>query len=266
MRILAVDDEEIALKNLELVMRQCGIEHEVQYETSPAQALKWLEKNAVDAALLDISMRQMNGLLLAKEIKDKYPKCAIIFVTGYAEYAVQAFVLKASGYLVKPVEAEDLQRELDYIQSGAPREIAPTHRLHVQCFGNFEVFIDGDPLSFPRQKSKELFAYLIDRRGAQCTMSEIADILWEDGKYDISRNNQIHSFLHDLAKALEEHGQGDILLRRRNAIAVDVSKLDCDVYRCLDGDPAAINAYTGEYMSQYSWAEFTAGTLVRILQ
>lgn len=265
MRIIAVDDEEIAIKNLELTMQECGICDGVNYETSPAKALSWLKENAVDVALLDISMRQMNGLLLAKEIKEIYPKCAIIFITGYAEYAVQAFALKASGYLVKPVEAADLQRELDYVQGETPREITPKHRLRVQCFGSFEVFIDGEPISFPRQKSKELFAFLVDRRGAQCTMAEIAGILWEDGKYDISRNNQIHSFLHDLVKALEKYGEGDVILRRRNAIAVDVSKLDCDVYRCLDGDPAAINGYTREYMYQYSWAEFTAGTLIKIL-
>ena len=265
MRIIAVDDEEIALKNLELVMRECGIVSDVQYETSPTEALAWLRENEADAALLDISMRQMNGLALAKEIKELYPSCAIVFVTGYAEYAVKAFAMKVSGYLMKPVEAEDLQRELTYIQKHTPREIPNSHRFRVQCFGNFEVFIDGEPVSFPRQKSKELFAYLIDRRGAQSTMAEIANVLWEDGKYDISRNNQIHSYLHDLVKTLAALGEPDVISRKSNAIADDVTKLSCDAYDCLDGDPAAINKYTGEYMYQYSWAEFTTTALLKLL-
>lgn len=266
MRIVAVDDEEMALKNLELKIRQCQPVSQLITYTSPVRALEWLKENTVDAALLDISMRQMDGLTLAKELKQLQPSCAIVFVTGYAEYAVKAFALKANGYLIKPVNTEELQQEINYICNEKQRKLPPSDKLRVQCFGSFEVFVKGKPLAFSRQKSKELFAYLIDRRGAQATMAEIASILWEDGRYDSSRNSQIHSFLHDLGKTLMAVGEKDIILRRRNAIAVDVSRIECDSYACLDGDPAAINAYFGEYMSQYPWAEFTTGSFAKLLQ
>lgn len=132
-------------------------------------------------------------------------------------------------------------------------------RLRIQCFGNFEVFVDEKPVTFPRKKSKELFAYLIDRRGSQVSMAEISSILWEDGEYNISRNNQIHSFLHDLVKTLDDLGEKDIIFKSRNAIAVDTSKFTCDAYDFINGDIMAINSYNGEYMYQYSWAEFSNG-------
>lgn len=46
------------------------------------------------------------------------------------------------------------------------------------------MFCGDEPLRFSRQRSKELLAYLIDRRGAQTSMAEIASVLWEDGQYN----------------------------------------------------------------------------------
>ena len=46
-------------------------------------------------------------------------------------------------------------------------------------------------------------------------------------------------------------------------MSVDVSRLDCDVYKLLEGDPMAKENYSGEYMSNYSWAEMTAGFLLQ---
>ena len=53
----------------------------------------------------------------------------------------------------------------------------------------------------------------------------------------------------------------DIVIRRRGQVAVMTDRLDCDYYHMLEGDMDAVNAYRGEYMVQYSWAELTAGQL-----
>jgi hypothetical protein len=68
--------------------------------------------------------------------------------------------------------------------------------------------------------------------------------------------------LHDLKKTFSEIGAENILIRRRGAIGVDTSRMDCDYYRFLKGDLQAINAFTGEYMRQYSWAEATLGRIL----
>lgn len=262
MRVIVVDDERIAVDAVLLALKGMDFVSESVGFTSPQKALEDFREHGAQVALLDIQMGRTSGLSLAKSMKDIDPRVRIIFVTGYAEYAVDAFAVNASGYVMKPIKPAKLAAEFDKLLNPPPPVARPdAKRLRVQCFGHFEAFADGQPLAFPRQKSKELLAFLVDRCGARVTMPEIASALWEDGMYDTSRNNQIHSFLSDLIKALDAVGAGDVLLRQRNGLAVIPEKLSCDYYDCIGGDPAAINAYNGEYMSQYSWAEFTTGEL-----
>jgi len=60
---------------------------------------------------------------------------------------------------------------------------------------------------------------------------------------------------------LKKYGIEDIIILRRNYIAIDITKVRCDYYDFLNGVPAALKAYEGEYMYNYSWAEFTAAKL-----
>lgn len=133
--------------------------------------------------------------------------------------------------------------------------------LLIQTFGNFEVFYMGKPVIFKRNKSKELLAYLVDRRGASVTTAEACGILWEDKEYDFSLQRQFQTVVSDLMKALEKCNCPHIIYRKRNGICINTSCVDCDVYRLMDGDKSIMTQYRGEYMSNYSWAEITAGYL-----
>ena len=75
-------------------------------------------------------------LEVAKRLKDINPKMNIIFVTGFSEYKGDAMDMKASGYIMKPVTKEDVERELNDLRypSMLPKKDA---LLKVQCFGNF---------------------------------------------------------------------------------------------------------------------------------
>lgn len=138
--------------------------------------------------------------------------------------------------------------------TGLPAE-APK-KLRIQCFGNFEVFAGNRPVPFARAKAKEIFAYLVDLRGAGANTGELCAVLWEDST-EIERNRHyLRNLISDIRRALRDCGAEDVFLARRNHFSVDVSRLDCDYYRYLAGDPAAISSYRGEYMKQYSWAEF----------
>ena len=103
----------------------------------------------------------MSGLELALELKRLQPGVHIIFVTGFSQYAVDAFAMHASGYLLKPATEEAVLRELTFLY----QEREAGARVRVKTFGGFDVYVDGEPLRFGRAKSKELFAYLVDRRG-----------------------------------------------------------------------------------------------------
>ena len=80
-------------------------------------------------------------------------------------------------FLLKPANEADVRNVLENLRY--PPETAPVG-IKIQCFGNFEIFVGGRPLSFKRSKSKELLAYLVDRNGATCTNGEMLAVLWED--------------------------------------------------------------------------------------
>ena len=65
----------------------------------------------------------------------------------------------------------------------------------------------------------------------------------------------------DLIKLLEKMGIAEIVIKTRKNIAVNTDMLDCDYYRFLSGDVFGINTFHGEYMTNYSWAEFTLARL-----
>lgn len=257
MNMLAVDDEPYALIDLKEALRAVAPGNEITGFSAPCDAMEYALGHRIDVAFLDIELGVMNGLSLAKKLKDIQPSIKIIFVTSYEEYAVEAFTIHATGYLLKPVREEDIRRELTFIYELLEKPMAG--RVRIQTFGGFEVYVDGCPLAFKRAKSKELLACLVDVRGAGITTRKACDILWEDGFYDRKRKNSFHTILSELRAALREKGIEDILVKTHNSIAVDVNRLECDSYRFLEGDPAAVNSYRGDYMPCYSWAEFSAG-------
>ncbi len=157
----------------------------------------------------------------------------------------------------EPAEAEEMVKSIRAIRPDADIRVGTEEtKLRIQCFGNFEVFAGNRPVPFARAKAKEIFAYLVDLRGAGANTGELCAVLWEDST-EIERNRHyLRNLISDIRKALRACDAEDVFLVRRNHFSVDVSRLDCDYYRYLAGDPAAISSYRGEYMKQYSWAEF----------
>ena len=250
---IAVDDEILMLGALVAAIKASPDISEVFQFSDCDEALAFARKNAVDVAFLDINMRGMGGLALAEKICKVCPGCKIVFCTGYEEYAIPAFKLHASGYLMKPVSDKDVQAEIDNIKGIRQRE----KPLTVKCFGNFEVYAKGEKLTFKRSKTKELFAFLVDRNGAGVTVAEIGVALWDNDE-EQKNQNYIHQLFRDLRQTLEANGMEEIFERNNYLYSVNPVKIDCDYYSYLEnGKPEFI----GEYMTQYSWAEETCGLL-----
>ena len=115
MRIICVDDEELVLQLTVSLCRELPEVEDVQGFSKAKDALKYLKTNPADIALLDIDMPDMNGILLAKKIKETNSNTAIVFLTGYSQYAVDAFNIRANGYLLKPISKSRLAEEIAYI-------------------------------------------------------------------------------------------------------------------------------------------------------
>ena len=250
---IAVDDEPLMLGALTKAIKASDDITSVADFTSCEDAIDYIKNNPADIAFLDINMRGMGRLALAEKIIVSCPDCKIVFCTGYEEYAISAFKLHASGYLMKPVSAKDVQVEIDNIK-GVRQTEKP---LTVKCFGTFEVYVKGEKLTFKRSKTKELFAFLVDRNGAGVTVAEIGVALWGNDE-EQKNHNYIHQLFRDLRQSLETVGAEEIFERNNYFYSLNPEKLDCDYYAYLKtGKPE----FRGEYMSQYSWAEETCGLL-----
>ena len=257
MTIICVDDEKLLMEETVSMCKELPQTDTVQGFSDSHDALDWMRTHSPDVALLDINMPDMNGLKLAAEIKRISPDTAIIFLTGYSEYALEAFEIHAAGYLLKPVSKERLAAEIAYIAAGkAPRR--PPH-VEARTFGNFDLLVDGKTVKFKQAKCKELLAYLIDRHGGDVSRAEAFGILYQDRPYDRSMQKQFDVIIRSLKKTLVEYGIAEIFEMSHAKMRILPERFSCDAYRFLDADAAAVNAYRGEYMSNYSWGSDTEG-------
>ena len=111
MNLLIADDENLELKVLEKTVKKHFVDElEIFASSNGREASQICDEVKPDIALLDIEMPGMNGIELAKYIKEKYTNCIIIFITAYDrfDYAIEAIHIKAFDYLLKPWKEERL--------------------------------------------------------------------------------------------------------------------------------------------------------------
>ena len=254
MRAIAVDDELYMLETLEEAIRSSTDITQVERFSACSTALAYATENPIDIAFLDINMRGIGGLGLAEKLIGLQPRCKIIFCTGYEEYAVSAFQLHVSGYLMKPITAEAVQKEIDHIKGMKTTEKLIT----IKCFGNFEVLYNGDILPFKRKKAKELLAALVDRNGAGMTAKQLCAILFPDDTDDAKNAAYLRQLILDLKNTLRTICADDVLRHDTPYYRIDTNLVKCDYFSFLEtGKPK----FLGEYMTQYSWAEETCAML-----
>lgn len=262
MLILAIDDEPKMLRLLHKAIEEAAPDAQIMDFPLGSAALAAIKKEKLLPSVIftDIQMPKLDGLALAVELKKQVPDAKIVFVTGYDEYAVEAYRLHASGYVVKPVDVQRIKEELE---NAFAYKSDASGKLTVRCFGSFEAFWHGKPLGFSRRKTKELFAWLIDRRGASAEAEEIIAALYEDTSMEELKaaKQNLRNLVNDLKTTLHGIGMDDILIRKGSTLSIRPERLDCDYYRMLKGDMTAVNAFRGEYMEQYSWAEITKAAL-----
>ena len=203
MRVLCLDDEELALQMIVTCVKEVKPDADVEGFEDQDDLLEEAEKNGCDVVFLDIHMPGMNGVEVAKRLKEINRKMNIIFVTGFSDYKGDAMDMKASGYIMKPVTTEEVAVELEDLRF----PIAPKKntKLRIQCFGNFDVFKpNGEHVRFERSKAKEVFAYLVHRHGSSCTLREIFAVIFEDEPYEKKLQHLLQTYIYAMIKSLKE--------------------------------------------------------------
>lgn len=282
MNYLIVDDEPIILNGMKRVLRNVvGEQEKIFTADNPFEALDIIKNNSIDIMFCDVDMPEMNGLNLVQRVQEISEKTDVIFATGYAHYSLDAWKTSAQAFILKPVGEEEIRDALDRIfkrnsrgntignEVGVLRKIKTVQTveekpLKAMCFGNFEIFYNGSPVRFTRKKSKEMLAYLVDRRGAVISTDQIRAVLWEEDVDTEEKQGYVRVLANDIRKAFANVGINNFLINEQNSYCIDTTRLSCDYYDYLDGDIAARRGFHEEYMMQYSWGEVTLGRLLNM--
>ena len=254
MRIFAVDENARALKQLCALAAELAPEAEVLSFGGSLDALAAARAREVDVALIDTDLSEVNGLDLGRYLAELNPLVNLIFLSRGPQRGYDALALHASGYLLKPAQREALFRELSDLRH--PEAQKRHKRVFAQTFGNFELFVDGKPVAFKYTRTKELVAVLVNNRGAQTTNGEIIANLWEDDGDPEKRASYLSNLRQDLQNTFSRLKLNGIILKQRGSLAIAADRIECDLYDWLAKKGDSAYRYLGDYMNQYSWAEY----------
>ena len=168
----------------------------------------------VQIIFLDIEMPGLSGLEAADLLQKRYKKLNVVFVTGHPEYSFPAHSVHPSGFLAKPVDEQDIRRELMHLRFPIETSKSP---LKVQC-SPFAIFVGDKLFDFKSDRTIELFAYLVYKNGAFCTNGELISVLW-DGNID--KNGRLRQLIMDMRDCLKEIGAEYIIIKKYGKIGIN---------------------------------------------
>lgn len=274
-RVVAVDDEMHALERFERIVSEnkelelCGL-----FETGE-QILSYLKENQPDAVFLDIEMPGVNGIELAEQILVLNENIDVIFVTAFNQYAVEAFELHAMDYILKPLTEERLSKTVKRLLK-CKRTPVQQSKPFIECLGDFQVFVNGEALVWKNSKAKEIFAFLVHKKGVPVNWEKVANAVWPDYNSEKAQTN-FHATTYLLRKKLAEEGISQILESGRGNYKVVTNQFDCDIYQLEEmvksnslkrkDDFLLIEKFIQRgYMEEsgYEWAQPKAGEINKI--
>lgn len=244
------------------VLYDCRFLEDVQFFHSTDGLEEWMSAHLPDVAIAMAPPDSSDWADGVQELRTMRPDIPVLLLALDNEHMEKAFSLHVDSYLKTPLSSDQVRSEMDALEQKGVLRGEPDKLLNIHCFGNFEVFrMDGKPLHFTMAKCRELLAYLVNKRGASVTMAELAAALWENRTGDTKTMALLRRVISDLRKDLRTCGAEGILSKQRNSIAILVDRIECDYYE-WDGN-IENGPFLGEYMAQYSWAEYTTGALCR---
>ncbi|UYO61255.1 response regulator [Acetobacterium wieringae] len=225
---ILIDDEYYALEGLKQDLDDLGTVRVLGTYENGQEALSQVADLRPDLIFLDIEMPETNGLELFDQLLEAHPQAAIVFVSAYNQYAIQAFELNAMDYLLKPVLPERLEKTLKRLEKKLPPPIQKQLSLH--CFGHFAIQVGGEEIVIPwrTKKAEELLAYLACLKGQFVAKEKLAGTLWPELSREKSQSNFYLTF-HYLKKQLTEAGLELPIESERGKVRLNLKNLELDL-------------------------------------
>ena len=272
MKVVLIDDEQLAIDVLEFVIEDMDNVEIVGTFTDAKQAYKEIEQLAVDVVFLDMEMGKIHGLQFAEELMTKYPRLEVVFVTAHPQYALEAFEVNAIDYLLKPVKKERLQKTIVKLQEKlalyADNQAVigdASVQLFAQTMGSFRlVDHQNREVQWRTKKVKELFIYLWRHKEQESHRTRIMEELWSELP-DEKAATLMHTTVYQLRKRIKEIGIDNpiSLVNERYVLNVDVQSDLRELEGILQSTEMSrstieklIELYQGDFLEDehYQWA------------
>lgn len=204
-RCLVVDDERLALEVMESYIEKVPFLQLEKLCSTPLEALDFLSRNTVDVIFLDIEMPGLNGLQFLQTLKNPP---AVILTTAYPQFAIDAFELNATDYLLKPIPF--------------PRFLTAVQKVQTQVSDSFNA--SSEPLNKARTSENHMFI----KSGPKTVRIDFTDILFIEARKDhVLITTKQHKVTTQLSlAALLEKLPFELFLRVHRSFIVAIPKIE----------------------------------------
>ncbi|MNE25007.1 Transcriptional regulatory protein YehT [compost metagenome] len=282
MRVILVDDERFALIGLKKAIVNVADEIEiVATYLSSIEVIAGVLTHRPDVVFLDIHMPEIDGLQLGRQIQAAVPGIEIVFVTGYDQYAVQAFELYALDYIMKPIEKERLRQTITRLKKRlsikSTKKPQDNQLPLILCFNEIQFQLPGKEAKTAKwrtSKAQELFAYLLHHRNRNVHRTALLELLWPDFDEDKAIHH-LYTVIYYTRQTLKNCGMDMISIQNGKLEAgyrleigearVDTEEWENQMKQLGNLDENNVDTYEhvlGQYMGNYfghydyPWAEY----------
>ena len=215
---ISIDDQKGAAELMQVMMTHIDPDGTHITANNMTEALGIIT-DETQIAFLDIEMPGIDGIEGAELLQKRFPMLNIVFVTGHPEYAFRSYDVAASAFLAKPVYERDIEKALTRLRVPIEKKKSP---VLVRC-SPFTVYVNGETFTFKRNKTNELFAYLVYKNGAYCTTGELLGILY-DG--DPDKGGALRQLTMDMRDCLTEAGVSSVIVKKYGKLGIEMMRID----------------------------------------
>lgn len=234
MKVIIVEDERPILELMKIFINRNKYLEVIGEFTDSREALDGILKLLPDVVFIDVEMPHINGMELARRVKNFEEDIQVVFVTAYEKYALQAFGVDAVNYILKPITEEDLNITVKRLLKNYNRKknIRDQNRKNeIFCLGCFKVYGNSgnEIIKWSTSKVQELFAYFVCSRGNETDKWNLCDMLWPSYPPKNAEHN-LYSTIYRLKNVFKNAGINNIVCYRNGKYSMNFTGFRCDAW------------------------------------
>ncbi len=231
MRVAVCDDEEIFQEQIRNLIDKIynSMDVIVDVFSEGKQLLERFDANPYDVIFLDIEMPSMDGITLAKKLRQRSENIFIVFLTSHVEYALEGYEVNALRYLTKPIREDKLREVLKYVMD----KNTAKRQLMIKSEGEELRLNVADVLYFEAQNQYVMIYLRGEEHLVRANMGDFEEQLREDGFFRIHRG-----YLISLAK-VKKIVKSEVIMENGASLPVSRSNLKSlkeSLYSFVEGE------------------------------